>query len=135
MIDARRQRAAEDYIEGDAFAHALVKTLRTWGATAKPADKLPGWRSWSKAGWFAVELRGRVLIGATAQAICTEVVKHCMFSEQTRMPETARATTGALQRVQGVMGRAGIEAELKSINGDKNNAWFFCLPRTGGDET
>jgi len=135
MIDARRQRAAEDYIEGDAFAHALVKTLRAWGATAKPADKMPGWRSWSKQGWCAVESRGRVLVVATAQAICAEAKKHCEYSDLLKLPATARATTGALQRVQGVLGRAGIESELKPVNGDKSQGWFFCLPRTFADET
>ena len=137
LLDVKRQRAAEDYIEGDTFARSLVQTLHKWGADAKPADKLPGWRQWATTpGWCAVELHGRLIVAATAQAVCQGISRHCddWTSRGTTLPTTARATTGALQRVQGVLGRAGIEATLRPINGGKNNAWVFLLPAHGGSE-
>ena len=131
LLDVKRQRAAEDYIEGDTFARALVKALNSWGSDAKPGDKLPGWRQWAtEPGWSATEVQGRVIVAATAQGICSVIARHCddWTTRHTALPTTARATTGALQRVQGVLGRAGIEASLRPINGGKNNAWVFMLP-------
>lgn len=137
LLEMKRQRAAEDYIEGDMFARSLVQTLHAWGANAKHADKLPGWRQWATTpGWCAVQLQGRLLVAATAQAVCLGISRHCddWTSRGASLPTTARATTGALQRVQGVLGRAGIEATLRPINGGKNNAWVFLLPARGGSE-
>lgn len=135
MMAGKRQRAAADYIEGDAFARGLVKALHVWAAEANPAEKLPSYRQWLKApGWCAVESRGRVLVAASAQAVCSAVTRHCdeWSSRGPTLPSTARATTGALQRVQGVLGRAGIEAELRPVNGEKNSAWFFLMPPSRG---
>ncbi|KON80757.1 ATP-binding protein [Azoarcus sp. PA01] len=138
MMAGKRQRAAADYIEGDTFARALVKTLNTWAAEAKPAEKLPSYRQWQKVpGWCAVRMKDRVLVTATAQTICAGITRHCddwtSRGAGSTLPSTARATTGALQRVQGVLGRAGIEAALQSISGAKNSAWVFLLPPTDGE--
>lgn len=135
LMAGKRQRAASDYIEGDTFARGLVKALHVWAAEATPAEKLPSYRQWLKApGWCAVETKGRVLVAASAQAVCGAVTRHCdeWSSRGPTLPGTARATTGALQRVQGVLGRAGIEAELRPINGEKNSAWFFLMPPSDG---
>ncbi|NMG16744.1 hypothetical protein [Aromatoleum bremense] len=136
LMSSKRQRAAEDYIEGDTFARALVKTLNTWAAEAKPAEKLPSYRHWQKVpGWCAGQIKGRVIVAATAQAICSAVTRHCddWTSRGTTLPGTARATTGALQRVQGVLARAGIEAALKPISGANNCAWVFLMPKSDGE--
>jgi len=136
LMASKRQRAAADYIEGDTFARALVKTLGTWAAEAKPAEKLPGYRQWHKVpGWCAAQIKGRVVVAATAQTICAGITRHCddWTSRGAPLPGTARATTGALQRVQGVLGRAGIEAALQPINGANNCAWVFLMPRADGE--
>jgi len=133
LMASKRQRAAEDYIEGDTFARALVKTLHVWAAEAKPAEKLPGYRRWGKVpGWCAVQTKGRVVVVATAQTICAAVGRQNddWTNRGPTLPGTARATTGALQRVQGVLGRAGIDATLQPINGANNCAWMFIMPRT-----
>ncbi|HJV26299.1 MAG TPA: hypothetical protein VJ673_11460 [Aromatoleum sp.] len=134
QMAGKRQCAAADYVEGDTFARSLVKALHVWAGEAKPAEKLPSYRYWHKApGWCAAEIKGRVFIAASAQAICGAVARQCdeWSSRGPTLPSTARATTGALQRVQGVLGRAGIEASLQPINGAKNSAWVFLLPATG----
>jgi len=134
LMERKRQRAAEDYIEGDTFARALVKALHVWAAEAKPAEKLPGYRRWGKVpGWCAVQTKGRVVVVATAQTICAAVGRQNddWTTRGPTLPGTARATTGALQRVQGVLGRAGIEATLQPINGANNCAWMFIMPPAG----
>lgn len=136
LMTGKRQRAATDYIEGDTFARTLIKALNTWGTEAKPAEKLPSYRHWQKTpGWCAAQIKGRVFIVATAQAICSAITKHCddWTSRGTPLPGTARATTGALQRVQGVLGRAGIEAALQPVSGVNNCAWVFAMPRQDED--
>ncbi|NMG56871.1 hypothetical protein [Aromatoleum aromaticum] len=136
LMSSKRQRAAEDYIEGDTFARALVKALVGWAAEAQPAEKLPSYRHWQKVpGWCAVQIKGRVVVAATAQAICSAVTRHCddWTSRGTTLPGTARATTGALQRVQGVLARAGIEAALQAISGANNCAWVFLMPKSDGE--
>lgn len=132
-LEAKRRRAAEEFIEGDTFARALVETLSDWSNHAKPAAKIPGWRQWAASpGWCAVKQPGRLVVMATAQAICNGVAKHGgdWTTRGLSLPSTARATTGALQRVQGVLSRAGIEAVMRAANGNKNNAWVFALPTT-----
>ena len=134
LMDRKRQRAASDYVEGDAFASALVKLVNEWASKAQPADdgKIPSWHSWGKTqpGWCAVKQPGSTIVAATAGAICKGIARYVESTHaypDPRIPSTARATTGALQRVQGVLGRSGIECKLRAVNGGANGFWVFGL--------
>ncbi|MFZ1539317.1 MAG: hypothetical protein WAT23_18295 [Chromatiaceae bacterium] len=135
LMHHQRQVAAKDYIEGDTFAAALVSILHHWvdSAQQKHQDysELPSWRTWAKKpGWVVVTRPNGTVVAATPAAICNEISTHAGgagFYRNPRIPNTARATTGALQRVQGVLTRSGINCQRQSVNGGHNGYWLFAI--------
>ncbi len=137
QMQRSRRAAARDYIEGDLFASALVRLIDTWVATAvkrhQTQEALPSWRTWSSTpGWCVVATETGHRVAATPQAILKELTQHVEGVTNTlydqRIPRTARAVTSALQRVQGVLGRAGTACERQTVNGGSNAYWIFDRP-------
>lgn len=126
--DAARATGARDYIEGDGFAAPLVAWLQDMHAGALPVTSLPPKSTWlTVLPWVGV-YKGRTVIIATAQSVCDGVrAKRAFDGPET--PRTARATTGAIQRVRGLLTRAGWEVEASKYNSGSNTAWAFKAPR------
>jgi hypothetical protein len=137
QMQRSRRAAARDYVEGDLFASALVRLIDTWVTTAvkrrQTQEALPSWRTWSSTpGWCVVATETGHRVAATPQAILKELTQHVegvtnLLYDQ-RIPRTARAVTSALQRVQGVLGRAGTTCERQTVNGGSNAYWIFDRP-------
>lgn len=134
LMSLKRRTAAKDYLEGDLFASALLRLLQHWVDQARQGNKLhphlPSWRTWSTdPGWVVVQADQELMVAATATAIHKHLPSHVesRVVYDRRIPDTARATTGALQRVQGVLTRSGINCERSAVNGGNNGFWHFHL--------
>jgi hypothetical protein len=119
-----RKVAAEDWIEGDGFAGPLVAALADIGKAAQPANALPSARVVIQAGRWVGRVNGRVMIAATAKALCDAVRSKCTF-DGPEPPTSARATVGAVDRVHGEMVKAGWHVEQM---GSSNKYWLFGEP-------
>ena len=134
LMSLKRRTAAKDYLEGDLFASALLRLLQHWVDQARQSNQLhpnlPSWRTWSTdPGWVVVQADQELMVAATATAIHKHLPLHVesRVVYDRRIPDTARATTGALQRVQGVLTRSGNKCERVSANGGNNGYWHFHL--------
>lgn len=134
LMSLKRRTAAKDYLEGDLFASALLRLLQHWVDQARQGNqlhpRLPSWRTWSTdPGWVVMQADQGLMVAATATAIHKHIRSHVDVGlvYDRRIPDTARATTGALQRVQGVLTRSGINCERSAVNGGNNGFWHFHL--------
>lgn len=131
LIEAKRQRAARDWIEGDGFASLLGTVVAAWLAKATVHDCPQPWRNWAGGSrWHTFRHQGRVLVAATAEGIRRGMAERdaTMYGTRSPVPTTARATTGALGRVQGALVRAGWIVELRHTNGGGNAFWLLSPP-------
>ena len=126
QIERKQRDDASDYLEGDLVGAALLRALQHWAAQAEKTEDLPANAKLQDLGWVAVQnAQGELTIIATPTAIQKELMQRTL-GNIINLPNTARATTGAIQRLQGVLNRAGIRAT--SGRSKKARWWTFtCL--------
>jgi hypothetical protein len=121
---AARKVAAQEWLEGDGFASPLVAALTEIGKGAQLANAMPSDRAVMQAGVWAGIVNGRTMIAVTAKALCDAVRSKYAF-DGPQPPSSARATVGAVDRVQGEMVKAGWHIEQK---GSTHKHWVFGVP-------
>jgi hypothetical protein len=125
--ESARAAGARDHIEGDRFAAPLVAWLQEVSNGAQPVTALPPKTAWAKVLPWVGALNGRAVVIATPKNICEALQIRKPF-DGPEPPRNARATTGAIERVQGVLMKAGWIIERKQFNGGSNSAWAFGAP-------
>lgn len=127
QITRAQRDDARDYLEGDLVGNALMGLLRHWGAEAKETEAPPAISKLRARGWAAARnTQGELTIVATPAKIQKELRVHARptGAPGDRLPETARATAGAIQRLQGVLNRAGVQATNERITAAR--FWRFA---------
>lgn len=112
QVEGLQRTDAREYLEGDLAGATLIDVLHRWASKAQPADEIPPISQWSD-GWAAVQsTSGEVTIVAQPARLQKELAVQVRsnMTAKDNLPGTARAMTGTIQRLQGVLGRAGVQA-------------------------
>jgi hypothetical protein len=128
QVERVQRRDAGEYLEGDAVGSALLRVLKHWGDQAVQSAALPPLSRWKGQGWTAIQnVPGELTIAATPTAIQRELVVRArtksLSPSDDNLPNSARATTGAIKRLQGILGRAGVQTKLLPQGGTPR--WLF----------
>lgn len=129
-IEQKQCEDARDFLEGDQVGSELLKLLLRWATDATATEDPPAITTLQDPGWAAVcNAQGELTIIATPTAIQQALALHARMPPNHRdsVPGTARAMTGAIQRLQGVLERAGVRA---TSSRNKLARWwtFTCRP-------
>lgn len=130
QLERMQQDDANDYLEGDAAGAALLRAVQHWASQAEESEDPPDPAELQDRGWAAVRnAQDEVTINATPTAIQKELAVRARpnLARDDSIPSTARATTGAIQRLQGVLDRAGVHAGLERTK--RARFWTFQTNR------
>lgn len=130
-LTSMRQGVAHDIVEGDTFTTALVSFLKSAGAGAMEAEKIPSYKSWATApGWSVIRTGNVIRLAIKPAALLAQVKLKAGVGgyADKPCPESPRALTSLLMLKLPLLTDLGFRAVNEpDFGGKKNGAWIFAF--------